>query len=69
MSKPKYEQKERICSISEFDACESTYYKWNGKTVHRSFLMSLQYRTLLNAIVAGRLYRAELKEGVTNEQN
>lgn len=60
--KPKYKQGKQICSISEFDACESTWFKWNGKTSHRSVLMSLQYRTLMNTINAGRLYTAELIE-------
>ena len=60
MSKPKYKQGKRICSISEFEACESLWYKWNGKTRHRSVLISLQYRTLLNTINNGRLYIAEL---------
>lgn len=60
MSKPKYKQGKRIRSISEFDTCESLWYKWNGKTRHRSVLISLQYRTLLNAIISGRLYRADL---------
>jgi len=59
MSKPKYKTGERIESISQFDQCESNWYKWNGKTSHRSVLMSLQYRTLLQAIIAGRLYTAE----------
>ncbi len=60
--KAKYKQGKQICSIAEFDACESTWYKWNGSTRHRSVLMSLQYRTLANTIKAGRLYIAELEE-------
>jgi hypothetical protein len=62
MSKAKYKQGKQICTISEFDQCESLWYKWNGKTIHRSVLVSLQYRTLLNAIIAGRIYVAERKE-------
>jgi len=62
MSKAKYTQGKQINTISEFDQCESLWYKWNGKTTHRSVLMSLQYRTLLNAIINGRLYTAERKE-------
>ena len=62
MSKSKYKQGKQICTISEFDQCESLWYKWNGKTTHRSVLISLQYRTLLNAIIAGRIYVAERKE-------
>lgn len=59
MSKAKYRTGKRIVSISDFDSCGSLWYKWNGKTTHRSVLISLQYRTLLNTIVDGRLYRAE----------
>jgi len=59
MSKSMYTQGKRIETISEFDQCESLWYKWNDKTTHRSVLISLQYRTLLNAIVAGRIYVAE----------
>ena len=66
--KAKYKQGKQICSISEFDACESLWYKWNGKTSHRSVLMSLQYRTLMNTIIAGRLYTAELIEEETQEE-
>ena len=62
MSKAKYKQGKKIRTISEFDQCESLWYKWNGKTTHRSVLMSLQYRTLLETIIAGRLFRAEMKE-------
>ena len=62
MSKSKYKQGKLINTISEFDQCESLWYKWNGKTTHRSVLMSLQYRTLLNAIIAGRIYTAEREE-------
>lgn len=60
MNKTQYKQGKQICSISEFDTCESLWYKWNGKTIHRSFLISLQYRTLLNTIISGRLYTADL---------
>lgn len=59
MSKSMYTQGKRIETISEFDQCESLWYKWNGKTIHRSVLISLQYRTLLNAIISGRIYVAE----------
>ena len=62
MSKSKYKQGKLINTISEFDQCESLWYKWNEKTTHRSVLMSLQYRTLLNAIIAGRIYTAEREE-------
>jgi len=67
MSKTRYKQGKQICSISEFDSCESLWYKWNGKTRHRSALISLQYRTLLNTIISGRLYTAELIDKVESE--
>lgn len=60
MSKARYKKGKRICSISEFDTCKSIWYKWNGLTRHRSVLMSLQYYTLWEIIVKGRLYTAEL---------
>lgn len=63
MAESKYRQGRRIETISDFDSCESLWYKWNGKTTHRSVLISLQYRTLLNAIISGRVYVAERKEG------
>lgn len=59
MSKAKYRQGKKICSVSEFDACESNWYKFNGKTTHRGFLMALQYKTLSDTIKSGRLYVAE----------
>ncbi len=62
MSKTRYRKGKRIYSISEFDTCESLWYKWNGRTKHRSVLMSLQYRTLLNAIIRGGIYTAELMD-------
>lgn len=62
MSKTKYKQGKQICSISNFDNSSKQWYKWNGKTVHRSVLISLQYRTLLNTIMNGRLYEADLIE-------
>jgi len=67
MSKARYKKGKQIQSISEFDSCESLWYKWNGRTKHRSVLMSLQYRTLLNTIISGRLYTAELIENVESE--
>ena len=63
MAKSKYRQGRRIETISDFDSCESLWYKWNGKTTHRAVLISLQYRTLLNAIISGRVYVAERREG------
>ena len=59
MSKRKYKQGKQINTISEFDQCESLFYIWNGATRHRSVLISLQYRTLLQAIIQGRLFVAD----------
>ena len=67
MSKSRYKQGKQICSISEFDTCESLWYKWNGRTTHRSVLISLQYRVLLNTILSGRLYTAELIDKAESE--
>ena len=68
MSKARYKQGRKINSISEFDSCESLWYKWNGRTRHRSVLISLQYRTLLNTIISGRLYTAELIDKAESEE-
>ena len=68
MSKARYKQGKQIHSISEFDTCESLWYKWNGRTRHRSVLISLQYRTLLNTIISGRLYTAELIDKAESEK-
>lgn len=67
MSKAKYKQGKQIRSIYEFETCESRWYKWNGRTRHREVLTSLQYRTLLNTIMSGRLYAAELIEPQESE--
>ena len=67
MSKARYKQGRKINSISEFDSCKSLWYKWNGRTRHRSVLISLQYRTLLNTIISGRLYTAELIDKAESE--
>lgn len=61
MSKSKYKRGRRINSISEFDACESLFYKYGSQTIHRSVLMSMQYRTLLHLISCGAIWTAELK--------
>ena len=67
MSKAKYKQGKQITSISEFDQCESLWFKWHNKTTHRSVLISLQYRTLLGTIRNGALYIAELIQGEERE--
>ncbi len=62
MSKAKYKEGMRIISITDFELCENNFYKWHGRTVHKAFLESLQYRVLRMAIMQGSLYRAERKE-------
>ena len=62
MTRRKYKQGEQIRSISEFDQVYQDgnhYFIWNGKTVHISILMSLQYRTLYKHILNGMIYKAE----------
>ena len=61
MSKARYECGEQITSITQFEASKSEWFKWRGKTTHRSWLISLQYRTLKNVIEGGVLYEAKLK--------
>lgn len=62
MSKAKYKQGKQICSISDFDNSGKQWYKWRSKTVHRSVLMSLQYRTLKGYILSGVIYEADMME-------
>lgn len=62
MSKSLYKAGRLIVSISDFDTCESLWYKWHGKTVHRAVLMSLQYRILLRDIKMAAIYTAERRE-------
>lgn len=59
MSKAKFKKGKRIESISEFDNSEKHWFKFRDKTVHRSFLISWQYRTLLNAIIKGFIFECE----------
>ena len=70
MSKAKYKQGKQIYSIKHFEDSQSSWFKWNGKTVHRSVLISLQYRTLHGVIMCGRLYEADLigDEDVCNKK-
>lgn len=63
MTLPKYKFGKQIRSISEFDQSECKLYRVKfGKcyrTIHRSFLISWQYRTLLIWIERGWVYEAE----------
>ncbi len=68
MSKAKYKQGKQIHTISEFADCKSLWYKWNGKTRHRAILTSLQYQTLYDTIMKGRLYTAELIDKAESEE-
>lgn len=61
MSKARYKCGEKILSIAQFESSKSQWFKWRGKTTHRSWLISLQYRTLKGAIDGGVLYEAKLK--------
>lgn len=61
MSKVRYERGEQIISIAQFEASKSQWFKWRDKTTHRSWLLSLQYRTLKGVIDCGHLYEAKLK--------
>lgn len=63
MSKKQYKRGKQICTISDFDESPSRYYivyfgSTNPQTKHRSFLMSWQYRTLLNFIIKGYVFEA-----------
>jgi hypothetical protein len=69
MSKARYERGEQIISIAQFEASKSQWFKWRGKTTHRSWLMSLQYRTLKRVIDGGDLYEAKLKTKESEEWN
>ena len=65
MSGRKYKQGRQICSISEFDQSEKRFFivrfGKTQKTTHRSFLISWQYRTLMNFIIRGDVFEAEVK--------
>jgi hypothetical protein len=64
MSKPKYKQGKMIKSISDFAKSDNTWFKVRfgnkPKTLHRSFLISWQYRTLELFINRGSVYEADL---------
>ena len=62
MSKRKYRAQYQIDSVTEFDECPNTFFivqfGETRKTLHRSFLISWQYRTLENFIKQGRICAA-----------
>lgn len=64
MSKKKYKRGNQLHSISDFDQSCSHYFivyfgSTNPQTKHRSFLMSWQYRCLLNFIIRGWVFEAD----------
>ena len=63
MTQPKYKFGKQIRSISEFDQSECLFFKVKfgkySRTIHRSFLISWQYRTLLIWIERGWIHEAE----------
>lgn len=60
MSKPKYRQGEIVSSVCDFEKNKQhLWFKWNGKTTHRSVLISLQYRVLVGIIESRKLFYAE----------
>lgn len=54
----KYEKGAQITSIGQFAASGSKWFILGDKPKHRSFVESMQYRTVANLIRAGRLYEA-----------
>lgn len=64
VSKSKYGRGRPIYIISDFDDSDSLWFKVRFgnkvKTLHRSFLESWPYRTLLNKIEQGEVYEAFL---------
>lgn len=70
MSERKYKRGREIKTISDFDESCSLYYiiyfgSTNPQTKHRSFLMSWQYRTLLDFIRRGWVFEADLIQEVS----
>lgn len=63
MSKPKYKQGRKIESVADFEKSKCEYFKVYGKTTHRAWIESWQYRVLKNFIKAGAIYEADFIEG------
>lgn len=68
MTAPIYKTGKQIRSISEFDQSECRFFRvkfgYNTmRTIHRSFLISWQYRTLLIWIERGWVYETESLHG------
>ena len=63
MSKPKYKQGRKIETVADFEKSKCTYFKVHGKSTHRAWIESWQYRVLKMFIQSGAIYEADLIEG------
>lgn len=63
MSKAKYKQGRKIETVADFEKSKCTYFKIYGKSTHRAWIESWQYRVLKNFIQLGAIYEADLIEG------
>ena len=72
MTARKYKEGQIIRSISDFDQSESEFYIVHfgnkPKTVHRSFLISQQYRVLKRWTDMGMVFAAERIENDRHDQ-
>ena len=63
MTARKYQKGKQICSVSDFENSSCEYFKVMfgkaDKTMHRSFLIGWQYRTLKKFIDNGWVFEAE----------
>ena len=63
MTPPKYARGKQIKTIQQFENSLCTYFRVKfgdrEKTVHRSFLISWQYRTLKQFIHRGQIYETK----------
>lgn len=64
MSKKKYKRGKKIESMSDFEKSDCEYFTvyfgcTNPQTKHRAFLISWQYRVLLNFIKNGWVFESE----------
>ena len=57
-AKRKYEKGARITSIGQFAACGGQWFFLGDRPKHRSFIESMQYRTLANLIRVWRIHEA-----------
>ena len=63
MSKAKYKLGRKIESVADFEKSKCIYFKVYGKSTHRAWIESWQYRTMKNFIQSGAIYEADLIEG------